>query len=66
MNPCPCRLTQGIILELAKLGINKLDANLSCTAEYADKTAVDENGHRLICGESLGAHPHAPLGKNIL
>jgi hypothetical protein len=61
MNPCPCRLTQEQIERYTKI-----DANLRCTAEYADKTAVDENGHRLICGESLGAHPHAPLGKNIL
>jgi hypothetical protein len=54
--PSECGLTQQQIEKY-----NKLDDDLNCTAKWANKNAVDESGHRLICGEPLGAHPH---GKN--
>jgi hypothetical protein len=56
MNPCPCGLTREELVELAKIGLNILDANLRCTAESADGSQ---------CGRRLADHPHAPPGKNI-
>ena len=44
-NQCPCGLTQEILERY-----NKLDDDLNCTAEYADKS-------RKICGKPLGDHP---------
>ena len=45
INQCPC----GLYYEDVKQ-YNKLDNNLRCTAEYANKSGN-------ICGEPLGAHP---------
>jgi hypothetical protein len=60
MNPCHC----GCYYETLEK-YNKLDANFRCTAEYADGS-VNDDGTPKICNRPLGAHPHAPAGKNIL
>jgi hypothetical protein len=58
MDPCPCGLTYEYLVSKGRV-----DNEDNCTAKWADQ-AVDENGHRLICGKPPGAHPssHAPPG----
>ena len=62
MNP-PCGLTREDLIALPIL----VGPGGICAAFHAYKTAVDDQGKRLICGESLGSHLRAPQpGMNIL
>jgi hypothetical protein len=61
MKVCPCGLTRE---ELLAAPNQLLGRGGVCIAEYADESLNDDETPK-ICNRPLGAHPHAPPGKNI-